>query len=240
MSELNGTVALVTGGTKGIGRAIAQALIDAGGRVAIGARTQRDVDRTVAELNARAHDRAFGIACDVARLDDCHRLADETARTFGRIDVLINNAGIGRFANVADLDPAAWREVIGTNLDGVFYCTHAVIPHLRRAGGGWIINIGSLAGKNPFAGGAAYNASKFGLVGFSEAIMQDLRYDDIRVSCIMPGSVSTEFGGPTGTTQSWKIQPEDIGRLVVDLVTMPARALPSRIEVRPSKPPRKN
>jgi 3-oxoacyl-[acyl-carrier protein] reductase len=239
MRKLNEIVAIVTGGTKGIGRAIAEAILTEGGSVAIGARTVSDVDDAVAELNAAYAGRAVGVPCDVARYDDCKRLADEAAAAFGRVDVLVNNAGVGHFASVADLDPETWRQVIGTNLDGVFHCTHATIPHLRKAGGGWIINIGSLAGKNAFPGGAAYNASKFGLIGFSEAIMQDLRHDDIRVSYIMPGSVSTEFGGPTGRGADWKVQAEDIGAIVVDLLRTPARTLPSRIEVRPSKPPRK-
>jgi 3-oxoacyl-[acyl-carrier protein] reductase len=239
MRELNEIVAIVTGGTKGIGRAIAEAILAEGGRVAVAARTPQDVEQAAAELNADRDGRAIGVVCDVSRHDDCHRLADETARAFGRVDVLVNNAGVGHFGNVADLEPDRWREVIGTNLDGVFYCTHATIPHLRKAGGGWIINIGSLAGKNAFPGGAAYNASKFGLIGFSEAIMQDLRYDDIRVSYIMPGSVSTDFGGPTGKDADWKVQAEDIAQIVVDLLRTPARTLPSRIEVRPSKPPRR-
>jgi NAD(P)-dependent dehydrogenase (short-subunit alcohol dehydrogenase family) len=239
MPELTDIVAIVTGGTKGIGRAIAEAILAEGGRVAIAARTPKDVERAVAELNAAHDGRALGVQCDVSSYDDCKGLADETARAFGRIDVLVNNAGVGHFGSVAELEPARWREVIGTNLDGVFHCTHATVPHLRKAGGGWIINIGSLAGRNAFPGGAAYNASKFGLIGFSEAIMQDLRYDDIRVSCIMPGSVSTEFGGPTGKGAEWKVQAEDIGRIVLDLLRTPARTLPSRIEVRPAKPPKR-
>src|SRR5690606_30206886 len=137
--------------------------------------------------------------------------------------------------------PEDWRTVIGTNLDGVFFCTHAALPHLRSAGGAWIINIGSLAGVNAFPGGAAYNASKFGLIGFTEALMQEIRYDDVRVTNIMPGSVATEFGGPVDAARdAWKIQPEDIGEIVVNLLRTPSRTLPSRIEVRPSKPPRRS
>jgi NAD(P)-dependent dehydrogenase (short-subunit alcohol dehydrogenase family) len=200
MSELDDSVAIVTGGTRGIGRAIAEALVAAGLRVAVCGRTARAVDRAAGELDALATEaaprpRAIGVPCDVARHEDCRRLIEETVARFGRLDVLINNAGVGTYANVAELAVEQWDTVIGTNLSGVFYCTREAVPHLRRAGGGWIINIGSLAGKNAFAGGAAYNASKFGLIGFSEAVMQDLRYDGIRVSCVMPGSVATEFGG---------------------------------------------
>jgi len=162
-------------------------------------------------------------------------------RSFGGVNVLANTAGVGLFANVVDMRPEDWRTVIGTNLDGVFFCTHAALPHLRSAGGAWIINIGSLAGVNAFPGGAAYNASKFGLIGFTEALMQEIRYDDVRVTNIMPGSVATEFGGPVDAARdAWKIQPEDIGEIVVNLLRTPSRTLPSRIEVRPSKPPRRS
>jgi NAD(P)-dependent dehydrogenase (short-subunit alcohol dehydrogenase family) len=244
MSEVDDRVAIVTGGTRGIGRAIAEALVAAGLRVAVCGRTARAVGRAAEELDAQVtrdapRPRAIGVPCDVARHEDCKRLVEETVARFGRLDVLINNAGVGTYANVAELAVEEWDAVIGTNLNGVFYCTREAVPHLRRAGGGWIINIGSLAGKNAFAGGAAYNASKFGLIGFSEAVMQDLRYDGIRVSCIMPGSVATEFGGVTASGQDWKILPEDVARMVTDLLAFPARTLPSRVEVRPSRPPRR-
>ncbi len=225
-------VALVTGGSKGIGLGIASALVSAGGRVAISARGREAVDSAAHGLGA------LGIVGDVRRREDCERMIAQTVAHFGRLDVLVNNAGVGRFAPVADMDPDQWDTVIGTNLSGVFYCTHYAIPHLRAAGGGWVMNIGSLAGKNAFPGGAAYNASKHGLIGFSEALMQEVRYDGIRVSYIMPGSVSSEFR-PRGADESWMIQPEDIGQIVVDLLRMPERTLPSRIEVRPSRPPRK-
>jgi 3-oxoacyl-[acyl-carrier protein] reductase len=242
MPDLKGKVAIVTGSTKGIGRAIAAALLEAGGRVTISARTAADVERVAAELSKsnRATERiAIGVPADVRKYEDCRRLVEQTAATFGRVDILVNNAGIGGFASVADLSPDHWRAIIETNLNSLFYCSHEVIPHLKRAGGGWIINIGSLAGKNPFAGGSAYNASKFGLIGFSEALMQEVRHDDIRVSYIMPGSVATEFDGMTRGAADWKVQPEDIAELVTDLLNMPARTLPSRVEVRPAKPPRK-
>jgi 3-oxoacyl-[acyl-carrier protein] reductase len=236
MLDLNGKVAIVTGSTKGIGRAIADAIVAAGGRVAISARTAADVERAAAELGKS---KAIGVAADVRKYEDCKKLVEETAKAFGRVDILVNNAGVGGFHSVAEMTPEQWRAIIETNLNSLFYCSHEVIPHLKRAGGGWIINIGSLAGKNAFPGGSAYNASKFGLIGFSEALMQEVRHDDIRVSYIMPGSVATEFDGMSRGAADWKVQPEDIAELVTDLLSMTTRTLPSRIEVRPSKPPRK-
>lgn len=239
MPDLSGKAAIVTGSTRGIGRAIAEALVGAGAGVVVSARTAADVERVAAELGARGPGRARGIVADVGKYDDCARLVAGAAEAFGRLDILINNAGVGHFESVADMAVSDWERVIRTNLDALFYCSHEAIPHLRRAGGGWIINIGSLAGKNAFAGGAAYNASKFGLIGFSEALMQDVRHEGIRVSYIMPGSVATEFGlSRKGHGEAWKIQPEDIAQLVLDLLATPARTLPSRIEVRPSMPPR--
>ena len=226
--------AVVTGASRGIGRAIAEALAGSGYRVAIAARNAADVQRAAAEIG----NGAIGVTCDVRSNDDCERLITTAVREFGRLDVLVNNAGIGGFSTVADMDPDHWRAVIETNLNGLFYCTHAALPHLKK-NGGWIINIGSLAGKNAFPGGGAYNASKFGLIGFSEALMQEVRQDDIRVSYIMPGSVATEFDGMSEHTGAWMIQPEDIAQIVKDLLEFPARTLPSRIEVRPSKPPKR-
>lgn len=141
---------------------------------------------------------------------------------------------------MSELTPEDWDQVIRTNLDGVYFCCHAAIPHLRNNDDSWIINIASLAGKNPLPGGAAYNASKFGLVGFSEALMLDVRQYGIRVNYIMPGSVATHFNDHTPSdADAWKIQPEDIAELVMGLVRFPSRSLPSRIEIRPTKPPRR-
>jgi 3-oxoacyl-[acyl-carrier protein] reductase len=242
MDQQAGRVAIVTGGSKGIGYAIAEALVGRGMRVAIASRNEADVQKAAAKLNDGAGSEvSIGVPCDVRRYEECEQLVGETVRAFGRVDVLVNNAGIGRFANVAELSPDDWRAVIETNLNGVYYCTHAALPKLRAAGQSWIINIGSLAGKNAFPGGGAYNASKFGLIGFSEALMQEVRHDGVRVSYIMPGSVATEFSSPgqTGSAAEWKVQPEDIAQIVLDLLDTPARTLPSRIEVRPSRPPRK-
>lgn len=245
MVELDGKVAVVTGSTHGIGRAVAVALAERGAAVVVSSRTPEKVERVAAEIDAMAEaagkgGRAVGIRADVRSAEDCRRLVDETVARLGRLDILVNNAGIGIFKPVAEMGDEDWLAVIETNLNGVFFCTNAAIPHLREAGGGWVVNIGSLAGKNAFPGGAAYNASKFGLVGFTEALMQEVRHDGIRVSCIMPGSVATHFSHPDpGSSDEWKIQPEDIAELMLDLLAMPARTLPSRIEVRPSRPPRK-
>jgi len=162
---------------------------------------------------------------------------DAVVSRFGGLDVLVNNAGVGRFADVAEMSPAAWSEIIDTNLTGAFHACHAAIPHMRRRGSGYIINISSLAGKNAFAGGAAYCASKSGLNAFSEALMQEVRYDDIRVSCVMPGSVATGFsGGDEQKGSDWKISPDEVAFVVLNLLHHDPRSLPSRVELRPSKP----
>jgi hypothetical protein len=238
--DLSGRTAVITGGSRGIGFAIADALAGAGANVAIGARTASAVERAAAELGRRhGAGRSIGVRCDVRSQTDCETLIERSASELGGVDILVNNAGIGRFAAVADMSGDDWRAVIETNLNSLYYCCHAALPHLKRSGSGWIINIGSLAGKNAFPKGAAYNASKFGLIGFSEALMQEVRHDDVRVSYIMPGSVATEFSHPGGTDRrddNWKIAAEDVARIVVDLLGMPARTLPSRVEVRPSRP----
>jgi len=244
MTQLNGRVAIVTGATKGIGRAIAESLVDAGVSVCVSARTQADVTRVAAALAARrpggTRPAAAGVACDVRDAVSCEGLVEATVQQLGRLDILINNAGIGAFAPLAEMTIETWDAVIQTNLNSLFYCTHAAMPHLCAAGDAWVINIGSLAGKNAFPNGTAYNASKFGLIGFSEALMQEVRYDGIRVAYIMPGSVATEFMGSTpGPQDDWRIQPEDVARAVLDVLTFPSRSLPSRIELRPSRPPRK-
>jgi 3-oxoacyl-[acyl-carrier protein] reductase len=231
-------VALVTGGSRGIGYAIARALLDRGMRVGITGRDRASLEEASRTLSPS--DRLLTVPADVGRYDDVERMVAAVTGKWGRLDVLVNNAGIGGFANVADMSPDLWRSIIDTNLTGVYFCCQAAIPHLRRAGGGWIINISSLAGKNPFPGGAAYCASKAGLNAFSEALMQEVRYDGIRVSYIMPGSVFTGFrspgGGKAAGDDQWMILPEDIAATVVELIESPARTLSSRIEMRPSQP----
>jgi len=237
MNRIENQVAIVTGGTKGIGKAIASSLLEQRVKVVICARNHADVDRCVGELGAKAKGRIAGTVCDVGNLEQVRNLVAFAAERFGGIDILVNNAAVGLFASVGDITPEQWREVIDTNLTGVFYCCHAAVPHLKKRGGGYIINISSLAGKNPFKGGSAYNASKFGLNGFSEAIMQDLRYDNIRVSYVMPGSVNTRFGQhEVSSDSSWKLAPEDVAQVVVGLLQHDPRCLPSAVEMRPSKP----
>ena len=238
MAEFKGKTAVVTGATRGIGRAIAEALAAHGVNVVIAARHEQDCRRIADEITSHGGGQVIGVAADVRRNDDCARIIKTAADQFGGVQILINNAGIGGFSPVDKMDVDHWDRVISTNLNSLFYCTHAALPHLKKQGG-WIINIGSLAGKNAFPGGAAYNASKFGLIGFSEAVMQEVRHDDIRVSYIMPGSVATDFEGSSSWAADWMIQPQDIAQIVIDLLETPARTLPSRVEVRPSKPPRK-
>ena len=232
-AALGGRVAIVTGGSRGIGYGIAQALTAAGATAVITGRDARDLEAARQQLGGQT----LAVPADARDPKAVVAAVNQAVDRFGGLDVLVNNAGVGLFANAADMSVDDWQTVIETNLSGVFYFCHAAIPHLRRRGGGWIINISSLAGKNPFTGGAAYCASKAGLNAFSEALMQEVRYDDIRVSYIMPGSVATGFGGRGARgTADWKIQPEDVAEVVVDLLLMPPRSLPSRVELRPSKP----
>lgn len=238
--DVRGRVAVVTGGSRGIGYAIAATLVENGARVVITGRDRAQLDAARQRLGGTNPSHAgsvHAVVADVRHPDQAAGAIDAAVERFDGLDVLVNNAGVGAFRTVADMSVDEWHQVIDTNLSGVFYCCHAAIPHLRRRGGGWIINISSLAGKNSFAGGAAYCGSKAALNAFSESLMQEVRYDDIRVSYIMPGSVSTGFSGPAGTgAADWKIAPEDIAEVVLDLIAFPARSLPSRIELRPSKP----
>jgi len=235
--ELRGQAAVVTGATRGIGRAIAEALLREGVTVAICGRQQDAVDQAVAELASLGQ--VAGRACDVGRFEQVQEFFSFAEKNLGRLDILVNNAGVGGFIPVDQTTPEHWRAIIDTNLSGPFYCVHEAVPLMKKTGGGFILNIGSLAGKNPFAGGAAYNASKFGLNGFSEAVMMDLRHDKIRVAQIMPGSVQTEFSQRDTTGADWKIAPEHIAEVALDLIRLPARSLASRVEIRPSRPPRK-
>src|SRR6266850_615359 len=238
--DLTGKVAIVTGGTKGIGRGIAEALVHEGINVCVTARSRNEIDETVAELRALAKGAATGIVCDVRICAQIKALFELTVSELGGLDILVNNAGIGIFATVEEMDAEDFRAVLETNLFGVFYCSHEAIPLMKQRGGGYIINISSLAGANPHPRMAAYNASKFGLNGFSEALMQEVRHDGIKVSYIMPGSVNTEFGGDSPSEdKSWQLQPSDIARVVIELLHHDERSLPSRIEIRPSKPPKK-
>ncbi|MCY7347856.1 MAG: SDR family oxidoreductase [Pyrinomonadaceae bacterium] len=240
MSEnIENKIAVVTGGTKGIGRAIAESLLRAGAAVFICARDKYELKRALEQLSALG--KVDGEICDVRSETQVGMMFEECKRVFGGVDILINNAGIGIIGKtVEEMSPEDFEQTLQTNLFGVFYACHHAIPLLKQRGGGYIINISSLAGQNAHPKMAAYNASKFGLNGFTEALMQEVRADNIKVTAICPGSVNTYFGGDKPSDEkAWQIQPSDIAQIVVDLLNFNQRALPSKIEVRPSNPPKK-
>ena len=240
METLRGKVALVTGGSRGIGLAIARALAADGVNVSVTGLSDAHLSAARPKIESAGPSAVETLRADVRRYDDIDRAVNATVGRFGGLDILINNAGVGIFADVADMTPAQWSEVMDTNITGLFYACHAAIPHLRRRGGGFIINISSLAGSNPFVRGAAYCASKAAVNAFSESLMQEVRYDNIRVSCIAPGSVATEFAqGDAAKGADWKVAPEEVGEVVINLLRHPARSLPSRVELRPTRPPKK-
>lgn len=238
--DLTNKSAIVTGGTRGIGRAIATALVTEGANIYVSARKRSEIDETVDTLAALGKGRTCGLVCDVRDHSQVKSLFERTTAEFGGLDILINNAGIGIFKTVEETSPEDFRDVLETNLFGVYYCCHEAIPLMRQRGRGYIVNMSSLAGANPHPRMAAYNASKFALNGFSEALMQEVRHDGIKVSYIMPGSVNTEFGGDTPSEdKSWQLKPDDVSRVVIDLLHHDERSLVSRVEIRPSKPPKK-
>ncbi|HKB13847.1 MAG TPA: SDR family oxidoreductase [Vicinamibacterales bacterium] len=237
MQSLRGKAALVTGGSRGIGLAIARALVAEHVNVAITGRDDAHLSSARPAIEAAGSGSVETLKADVRRYAEVQRAIDAVVSRFGRLDIVINNAGVGIFTDVASMTPEQFTEVIETNLTGVFNVCHAALPHLRGRAGAFIINISSLAGKNPFANGAAYCASKSGLNAFSEALMQEVRYDEVRVSYVMPGSVATGFSsGDAARGADWKIAPEDVAEVVLDLLRHDQRSLPSRVELRPSKP----
>ncbi len=237
--DLQDKVAIVTGGTKGIGRAIAESLLKAGARVYICARERDEIEAAVQELSQVGE--AYGKVCDVRSEDQVRNMLNSCDERLGGVDILINNAGVGIMGKtVEEITGDEFRLTLETNLFGVFYACHHAIPLMKKRGGGYIINISSLAGQNPHPGMAAYNASKYGLNGFTEALMQEVRHDNIKVSYISPGSVNTYFGGDTPSDdKAWQLQPDDIAQVVMDLLEMDPRALPSKVELRPSRPPKR-
>ena len=239
MKKLDGMTALITGGSKGIGYGIAASLLKEGVNVVITSRRQEDADAATIDLSKLGPGTVVGIAADVRDFTAQQKVVAQTLSTFGRLDVLIANAGIGHFAPITEMTPEQWNDTIDTNLTGVFYSLKSALDALIDAKG-YFISIASLAGTNFFPAAAAYNASKFGLVGFTQAVMLDLREAGVKCSTIMPGSVASHFNNhEPNADDAWKIQPEDLGQMVVDLLHMNPRTLPSKIEVRPSQTPKK-
>ncbi|MFT4760567.1 MAG: 3-oxoacyl-[acyl-carrier protein] reductase [Paraglaciecola sp.] len=239
MKSLKNKTALITGGTKGIGYGIAEAMLKMGMNVAITSRKKDAAEKAAKKLNKIGKGKAIGIKADVVSLKAQEKAVKKTIKAFGGIDAVIANAGVGHFAPITELTDEQWHQTIDVNLTGVFHTVKVSLDALKKSEG-YLITIASLAGTNFFAKGAAYNASKFGLVGFTQAVMLDLRQDNVKVTTIMPGSVATHFNNHVPNEKdAWKIQPEDIGQMVVDLLQIDGRTLPSKIEVRPSKPPTK-
>ena len=237
MDNLENKVAYITGGSKGIGFGIAQKLLENGMKVAVSGRTEDSVVRAAEQLGPT--ERVLPIVSEVSDPAQEIRAVERILEKWGALDVVVANAGVGHFAAIEELSLDYWKEMIDVNLSGVFYTLKAAVDALKRSKG-YYFTIASLAGTNFFAKGAGYNASKFGVVGFTQAAMLDLRPYDIKVTTIMPGSVATHFNqNQPGAKDAWKIQPEDLGQLVVDLLKMPARTLPSKVEVRPTRPDKK-
>jgi len=232
--DLSGKTCLVTGSSRGIGYAIARALGKVGADLVINGRNDDEVQKVVDRLNQECSGRIHGVEADISRVDQCEHLISCALEEFGRLDVLINNAGIGIFKSIEELSLQDWRMQIDTNLGGTFVCSQLAVPHLLKTQG-WIVNVGSLACRNSFAGGTGYNASKFGLLGMTEAMMLDLRQKGIRVSIVMPGSVDTSFS--PGSPKAWALSSDDVAEATLHLLSYPNNAHMSRIEMRPSQPP---
>jgi 3-oxoacyl-[acyl-carrier protein] reductase len=236
--DLQGKVAVVTGGSKGIGRAVAVSLAEAGANVMINSRHEDELKHAMAEINSKEGGRCAGEPWDIRDFDRVQMLMKRAVQEFGGLDILVNNAGVGYFAHISKLSPQQWVETVETNLTAAYYCVYAALPLIRQRGGGYIFNIASLAAVYPNPGGCAYNASKAGLLAFSECLLRDLRQENIWVSCILPGSVNTYFSGATPEKwERWKLSPKDIAQVILDLLAFDPRALPSRVDIRPSKPP---
>ncbi len=235
--DLKNKVAYITGGSKGIGFGVAKKLVEAGMKVAISGRTLKTVKQAAAYLGDESN--VLALESDVTELSSEKAAIERVIATWGQVDVVLANAGVGYFAPIDELSEAQWHGMINTNLNGVFHTLKASVEALKKSKG-YFMTLASLAGTNFFASGAGYNATKFGVVGFTQAAMLDLRKHDIKVSTIMPGSVATHFNGnEPDEKDAWKIQPEDIGDLVLDLLHMHPRTLPSKVEVRPSRPDKK-
>jgi len=234
-------VAIVTGGSRGIGLATARTLLRRGARVAITATSDTTLGAATEELEKISGGASvLAVRADVRSYKEVEQAFAAVARTFGGVDIVVNNAGVAVLGPVADMTIDEWRRVFDTNISGVFHGCRAAVPYLRTRGGGWVINISSLAGTNAFPDAAAYCASKAAVNAFSEAFMQEVRHESIRVAYVMPGSVRTGFmGRPSSSSDDWKLAPDDVAQVVADLIAHPARSLPSRVEIRPARPPKK-
>src|SRR5689334_6379647 len=239
VSSMAGKVALVTGGSRGIGLATARALAEGGAAVAITGTSDDALAAASRDLEREASGRVLALRADVRSASDMTAAFASVISRFGGVDALVNNAGVGLFRAVGEMTDDEWRRLFDTNVTGVFNATRAALPHLRARGGGWIVNVSSLSATAPFANGAAYCATKAAVDAFTEALMQELRHDGIRVASVAPGSVDTTFGGGGRDKSSWALQPSDVAQVIVDLMGHAGRSLPSRVEVRPSQPPRK-
>ncbi|UCC26915.1 MAG: SDR family oxidoreductase [Gemmatimonadales bacterium] len=237
MADLTGRVAIVTGGSEGIGRSVVEALAGEGASVVLTSRSRDRATSVAGEIGGEVRGAVMGVGCDVRDPSQCRDLVSATVAAFGGLDILVNNAGLGIFKPIQEMSAEEYLVQVETNLNGVFFTTKAALDPLREADDAWVINIGSLASRNTFSGGVGYNASKFGLLGMTEAMMLDLRYDGIRTSIIMPGSVNTGFSDHGD--RPWAIQPDDVGEAVLQLLSYPRHTLVSRVEMRPSAPPRK-
>ena len=236
---MDGKVVLVTGGSRGIGFATVRALLSRGASVAFTGTSDDSLAAASRDLEPDAGGRILAVRADVRSASDMTAACGAVTSRFGGLDALINNAGVGLFRAVGEMTDDEWRRLFDTNVTGVFNATRAALPHLRARGGGWIVNVSSLSATAPFANGAAYCATKAAVDAFTEALMQELRHDGIRVASVAPGSVDTSFGGGGRDKSSWALQPGDVAQAIVDLMAHAGRALPSRIEIRPSQPPRK-
>lgn len=238
MKDFKDKVAVITGGSKGIGKAIALDLAKAGANIVLAARNENELNQAAKEISKHGVE-VLSVRTDVRNPKDVENLASKTNERFGAVQVLVNNAGIGHFREVLQLSNEDFQSILETNLNGTFYCSKAFLPGMIEKREGHIVNISSLAGKNTFAGGSAYCASKHGLIAFSECLMLEVRHHNIKVTTICPGSVATDFSPAGNRDMSWALTSEDVARSVMDVLTSSAGSLISLVDLRPLRPPQK-